>query len=100
MNWRPKTDSITAHVEDGFCVLTASRRSPAETVRVVMLDISLAQALEICEQGGFLLASSEAQLQAILARQHLSYGLITLEPLSLTRTVPRPPSPWLQKACS
>ena len=69
MNWQPKTDSVTAAVEDGYCVLTASRRSPAETVRVVMLDIHLAQALEIREEAGFLLAGSEAQLQATLARQ-------------------------------
>ena len=69
MNWQPKTDLVTAAVEDGYCVLTASRRSPAETVRVVMLDIHLAQALEIREEAGFLLAGSEAQLQATLARQ-------------------------------
>lgn len=69
MNWQPKTDSITAAVEDGYCVLTASRKSPAETVRVVMLDVSVAQALEIREESGFLLAGSEAQLQATLARQ-------------------------------
>jgi len=69
MNWQPKTNSIIARVEDGFCVLTASRKSPPETVRVVMLDISLAQALEIREEAGFLLAGSEAQLQATLARQ-------------------------------
>ena len=69
MNWQPKTDNITAAVEDGYCVLTASRKSPAETVRVVMLDIHLAQALEIKKEAGFLLAGSEAQLQATLARQ-------------------------------
>ena len=69
MNWQPKTDSVTATVEDSYCVLTASRRSPAETVRVVMLDIHLAQALEIREEAGFLLAGSEAQLQATLSRQ-------------------------------
>ena len=69
MNWQPKTDSVSARVEDGFCVLTASRKSPAETVRVVMLDIQLAQALEIREEAGFVLAGSEAQLQATLARQ-------------------------------
>ena len=69
MNWQPKTDSVTAAVEDGYCVLTASRKSPAETVRVVMLDIHLAQALEIREEAGFLLAGSEAQLQATLSRQ-------------------------------
>jgi len=69
MNWQPKTDSVSARVEDGFCVMTASRKSPVETVRVVMLDIQLAQALEIKEEAGFLLAGSEAQLQATLARQ-------------------------------
>jgi len=69
MNWQPKTDSVTARVEDGYCVLTASRKSPAETVRVVTLDIRLAQALEITEEARFLLAGSEAQLQATLARQ-------------------------------
>jgi len=69
MNWQPKTDSVSAKVEDGFCILTASRKSPGETVRVVMLDIQLAQALEIKEEVGFLLARSEAQLQATLARQ-------------------------------
>ena len=68
MNWQPKTDLITAAVQDGYCVLTASRRSPAETVRVTMLDIHLAQALEIREEAGFLLAGSEAQLQATLSR--------------------------------
>ena len=69
MNWQPKTDRVTAAVEDGYCILTASRKSPAETVRVVMLDIHLAQALEIREEAGFLLAGSEAQLQATLSRQ-------------------------------
>jgi len=69
MNWQPKTDSVSAKVEDGFCILTASRKSPAETVRVVMLDIRLAQALEIKEEAGFVLAGSEVQLQATLARQ-------------------------------
>ena len=69
MNWQPKTDSVTATVEDGSCVLTASRRNPAETVRVVMLDIHLAQALEIKDEAGFILAGTEAQLQATLSRQ-------------------------------
>jgi RecB family endonuclease NucS len=68
MNWQPRTDSVTASVQDGSCVLTASRRSPAETVTVVMLDIHLAQALELQDQAGFILAGSEAQLQATLAR--------------------------------
>ena len=68
MNWQPRTDSVTASVQDAYCVLTASRRGPAETVTVVMLDIHLAQALELQDQAGFTLAGSEAQLQATLAR--------------------------------
>ena len=81
MNWQPKTDSVTAAVEDGYCVLTASRRSPAETVRVVMLNIHLAQALEISDEAGFLLAGSEAQLQATLARnpELIEPGLTVLD---------------------
>ncbi len=62
MNWRPKTDSITVRVEDGFCVLNASRKSPAETIPVVMLELSLPHALEIRQEAGFLLAVSEAQV--------------------------------------
>jgi RecB family endonuclease NucS len=68
MNWQPKTDSVTATVEEGCCVLTATRRSPAESVTVVMLNIHLAQALEIHEEVGFLIAGTEAQMQATLAR--------------------------------
>lgn len=69
MNWQPRTDSVTAAVQDGFCVLTASRKSPAETVQVVMLEIQLAQALEITDEAGFVIAGTEAQLRATLARQ-------------------------------
>lgn len=47
MNWQPRTDSVTASVQGGLCVLIASRRSPAETVTVAMQGIALAQALEL-----------------------------------------------------
>ncbi|MFC4455145.1 hypothetical protein [Deinococcus sonorensis] len=69
MNWQLKTDRSVATVEDGYCVLTASRRRPAETVRVVLLDVSLAQVLELREEAGFVMAGSEARLQATLACQ-------------------------------
>jgi len=42
LNWQPKTDRLQAQVEDGYCVFTASRKSPDETVRMVMLNVALA----------------------------------------------------------
>ncbi|BDP44306.1 endonuclease NucS (plasmid) [Deinococcus aetherius] len=68
MNWQPRTDEITARVEDGQCVLLASRRSRVEQVRVVFLEAQLAQALELSEEAGFVLSGSEAQMQDALAR--------------------------------
>lgn len=69
MNWQPRTDEITALVEDEHAVLLASRRSPTELVCVVFLDPHLAQALELTEEAGFVLSGSEAQMQDMLARQ-------------------------------
>lgn len=46
LTWPPNTATISAAVEDGNCVLTIHRIHPVETVRVVMLDITLMQALE------------------------------------------------------
>jgi len=68
LNWQPKTDRLHAQVEEGYCVFTAFRRSPDETVRMVMLNVALAQALDLQEEQGFILAGSEAQMQATLAR--------------------------------
>lgn len=68
MNWQPRTDEITARVEEGQGVLIASRRSPVEQVRVVFLDAQVAQALELSEEAGFVLSGSEAQMQEALAR--------------------------------
>ncbi|GAA5533964.1 endonuclease NucS [Deinococcus aluminii] len=68
MNWQPRTDEVMAMLEDGQCVLMASRRSPSELVRVVFLDVQLAQAIELTEEVGFVLSGSEAQLQESLAR--------------------------------
>ncbi|MVN89410.1 DUF91 domain-containing protein [Deinococcus sp. HMF7620] len=69
MNWQPKTDELTAFVEDGRCILAAARRSPQELVRVIWLEPQVAQALEIREPAGFVLSGSEKQLQELLARQ-------------------------------
>ncbi|TDE85052.1 endonuclease NucS [Deinococcus sp. S9] len=68
MNWQPRTDEVLAVIEEGACVLVASRRSPAEVVRVRFLEVHLAQALELVEEAGFMLSGSEAQLQESLAR--------------------------------
>jgi len=62
MNWQPRTDEITAFVEEGQCVLMASRRSPEELVRVVFLEAQVALALELTETVGFVLSGSEAQM--------------------------------------
>ncbi|ULH18053.1 endonuclease NucS (plasmid) [Deinococcus sp. KNUC1210] len=81
MNWQPKTDRVVATLEDNLCVLTASRTSPAETVRVLMLDIQLAQALDIQEEVGFVIAGTEAQLQQTLSRhpELIEPGLTVLD---------------------
>lgn len=68
LNWQPRTDEITALVEEGSCVLLASRRSPAELVRVTFLEPQFAQALDLMEEAGFVLSGSEAQMQDALAR--------------------------------
>jgi RecB family endonuclease NucS len=68
MNWQPRTDEVMAVVEEGQCVLMASRRSPAELVRVIFLEVQLAQALELTEEAGFVLSGSEAQMQEALAQ--------------------------------
>lgn len=68
MNWQPRTDEVTALVEEDQCVLMASRRSPQELVRVVFLDVQVAQALELTEEAGFVLSGSEAQMQEALAQ--------------------------------
>lgn len=56
LNWQPKTDEITAVLEEEECVLLASRWSPSELVRVMFLAVQMAQALELNEEAGRLLA--------------------------------------------
>lgn len=67
MNWQPKTDSITARVDEDVCMLLASRRSPEELVQVVFLEPQMALALELAQAGDFVLQGSEAQMQQTLA---------------------------------
>ncbi len=81
VNWQPKSDRITATLRDGLCVLTVARRNPEETVTVTFLEVHLALALALSEEGDFLLAGSEAQMQARLARhpEVIEEGLTVLE---------------------
>lgn len=67
MNWQPRTDEVSVGIEDGCCVLLASRRSPEEHVRVRFLEVAIAQAFDLPETGGFVLQGSEAQMQRVLA---------------------------------
>ena len=67
MNWQPKTDRLTARVDEDVCVLLTSRRSPEEQVQVVFLEPQVALALELAQAGGFVLQGSEAQMQQTLA---------------------------------
>lgn len=69
MNWQPKTDSLTARVDEEACTLIATRRSPAELVQVLFLQPEIAQAIDLSTPGEFLLMGSEAQMQEVLARQ-------------------------------
>ncbi len=81
VNWQPRTDDIQVRLQDGCCVLTARRRSPEETVEVTFLDVALAQALELRDTAGFLLAGSEAHMQGTLARhpELIEAGLTILD---------------------
>lgn len=81
VNWQPRTDHLSAALEDGCVVLHAERRSPAEVVRVRVLTCALASALALTDDASFLLQGSEAQMQAALARHpHLiEPGLTVLD---------------------
>ncbi len=86
VNWQPRTDDLRATVQDGCCVLRATRRSPEETVTVTFLEVSHAQAVELADEAGFLLAGTEAQMQGTLARHPdlLEPGLTVLDRELLT----------------
>ena len=53
MNWQPKTDCITARVDEDVCMLLASRRSPEELLQVVFLEPHLVLALELAQARAF-----------------------------------------------
>jgi endonuclease len=68
VNWQPRSDDVWIGIDEGQAVLTATRRSPEEMVRIVFLEAALAQALHLREGSGFLLMGSEAEMQRALAR--------------------------------
>ena len=68
VNWQPRTDHLSADLEDGAVILHAERRSPAEVVRVRVLSCALASALSLTDDALFLLQGTEAEMQAALAR--------------------------------
>jgi endonuclease len=69
VNWQPRTDDLWVGLDDGQAVLVAERRTPEETLRVVFLEVALAQALHLREEIGFVLRGSEARDAAALARE-------------------------------
>jgi endonuclease len=69
INWQPRTDDLWVGDDDGQAVLVAERRSPEETLRVVFLEVALAQALRLRDEAGFVLRGSEAEMQRALARE-------------------------------
>jgi len=81
VNWQPRTDDLTALVEDGRVVLTGTRRSPDEMVRVAILEPAFAAALDLKDEARFVLTGTEAQMQTALARNpHLiEAGLTVLD---------------------
>ena len=68
VNWQPRTDHLSAELEEGCVVLHAERRSPAEVVRVRVIGCAQVTALHLGDEALFLLQGSEAQMQAALAR--------------------------------
>ncbi len=68
VNWQPQTDRIEVTLEDGMAVLLAERFTPAEFVRVAFSFPSLAVALELGNDGNFVLMGTEAEMQRALAR--------------------------------
>lgn len=67
VNWQPHTDRLSVALEDGVAVLLAERVSPEEFVRVAFLTPALAAAIELGEDGNFVLMGSEAEMQRALA---------------------------------
>jgi endonuclease len=81
VNWQPKIDDLWIGFDEGQPVLVAERRTPAETLRVVFLEIALAQAFALREELTRVLRGSEADMQRALARDPslIEPGLIVLD---------------------
>lgn len=81
VNWQPHTDRVDVSLEDGVAVLLAERFTPAEFVRVAFQRPALALALELGENGNFVLMGSESEMQRALARDPsiIEPGLHVLE---------------------
>ncbi|WP_240741744.1 endonuclease NucS [Deinococcus sp. KSM4-11] len=81
VNWQPRTDHLSAALEDGCVVLHAERRSPVEVVRVRVLSCALASALDMVEDARLVFSGTEAQMQSALARAPhvIEPGLVVLD---------------------
>ena len=81
VNWQPQTDRVDVALEDGVAVLVAERFTPAEFVRVAFHRPALALALELGDNGNFLLMGTEAEMQRALARDPgiIEPGLMVLD---------------------
>ena len=81
INWQPRVDDLWVGIDEGQAVLVAERRTPEEVLRVVFLEVALAQALHLREETSFVLQGSEAQMQAALARDPgvIEAGLTVLD---------------------
>jgi endonuclease len=81
LNWQPRVDDLALELDAGRAVLTATRASPLEIVRVAFLETAFALALTPRDEGGFVLQGSEAEMQRALARRPelIEEGLTLLE---------------------
>lgn len=81
VNWQPHTDRVDVTLVDGVAVLVAERFTPAEFVRVAFQRPALAVALELGDNGNFVLMGTEAEMQRALARDPsvIEPGLTVLE---------------------
>ncbi len=68
VNWQPQTDRVSVELEDGYAVLLAERFTPSEFVRISFQAPALVLALELAENGNFVLIGSELEMQEALAR--------------------------------
>lgn len=69
VNWQPPGCSFQAGLEDDLLVVTATRTSPKEIVRVVLDEIHLVQSVRLEDDGQLDLVGTEDDLQALLAME-------------------------------